>query len=110
MPRHHAAAAGARVRVRVEILGSQTCGFVGISQSVLIMIIPMIFTRTSNVARAGGGAQAQSAHGHEASGVAAASVSGARRRGARVGTQHGGALAEGGGAADGSIGGAIYEE
>jgi hypothetical protein len=32
--------------VRVEIMGSQTCGFVGKSQSVLIMISPMIFTRT----------------------------------------------------------------
>eukprot|EP01047_Picozoa_sp_COSAG01_P020908 COSAG01_NODE_1196_length_11303_cov_16.500714_14_plen_63_part_00 len=34
------------VRVRVEIMGSQTCRIAGKSQSVLIMINPMIFTRT----------------------------------------------------------------
>jgi hypothetical protein len=35
------------VRVRVEIMGSQTCGIVGQSQSVLIMIRPIIFTCSS---------------------------------------------------------------
>jgi hypothetical protein len=34
------------VRVRVEIMGSQNCGIVGKSQSVLIMTNPIIFTRT----------------------------------------------------------------
>jgi hypothetical protein len=34
------------VRVRVEIMGSQKCGFVGKSQPVLMMINPIIFTRT----------------------------------------------------------------
>jgi hypothetical protein len=33
------------LRVRVEIMGSQKCGIVGKSQSVLIMISPIIFTR-----------------------------------------------------------------
>jgi hypothetical protein len=32
--------------VRVEIMGSQNCRIVGKSQSVLIMITPIIFTRT----------------------------------------------------------------
>ena len=36
-----------QLRVRVEIMGSQKCGIVGKSQSVLIMINPIIiFTRT----------------------------------------------------------------
>eukprot|EP01047_Picozoa_sp_COSAG01_P030998 COSAG01_NODE_2182_length_8212_cov_7.046838_2_plen_172_part_00 len=34
------------VRVRVEIMGSQNCRIVGKSQSVLMMINPIIFTRT----------------------------------------------------------------
>jgi hypothetical protein len=34
------------VRVRVEIMGSQKCRIVGKSQSVLIMIDPITFTRT----------------------------------------------------------------
>jgi hypothetical protein len=34
------------LRVRVEIMGSQKCRIVGKSQSVLIMINPIIFTRT----------------------------------------------------------------
>jgi hypothetical protein len=34
------------VRVRVEIMGSQTCGNVGKSQWVLVMINPIISTRT----------------------------------------------------------------
>eukprot|EP01047_Picozoa_sp_COSAG01_P043380 COSAG01_NODE_3847_length_5644_cov_25.352209_7_plen_151_part_00 len=34
------------VRVRVEIMGSQNCRIVGKSQSVLIMISPIIFTGT----------------------------------------------------------------
>jgi hypothetical protein len=34
------------VRVRVEIMGSPKCGRVGKSQPVLIMIHPIIFTRT----------------------------------------------------------------
>eukprot|EP01047_Picozoa_sp_COSAG01_P020020 COSAG01_NODE_1131_length_11572_cov_84.273337_8_plen_166_part_00 len=34
------------VRVRVEIMGSQKCRIVGKSQPVLIMISPIIFTRT----------------------------------------------------------------
>jgi hypothetical protein len=34
------------LRVRVEIIGSQKCGIVGKSQSVLIMINPIISTRT----------------------------------------------------------------
>jgi hypothetical protein len=33
-------------RVRVEIMGSQKCGIVGKSQSILIMIHPIISTRT----------------------------------------------------------------
>jgi hypothetical protein len=36
------------VRVRVEIMGSQKCGIVEKSQSALIMINPVIFTRTRN--------------------------------------------------------------
>jgi hypothetical protein len=37
------------LRVRVEIMGSQKCGIVGKSQSVpIIMINPIIFTRTRN--------------------------------------------------------------
>ena len=40
-----AAPGGAR-RVRVEIIGSQNCRIVGKSQSVLIMINPIISTRT----------------------------------------------------------------
>jgi hypothetical protein len=36
----------AEIRVRVEIMGSQRCRIVGKSQSVLIMINPIIFTRT----------------------------------------------------------------
>eukprot|EP01047_Picozoa_sp_COSAG01_P048294 COSAG01_NODE_4692_length_4808_cov_9.520493_7_plen_84_part_00 len=32
--------------MRVEIMGSQKCRIVGKSQSVLLMINPMIFTRT----------------------------------------------------------------
>eukprot|EP01047_Picozoa_sp_COSAG01_P026603 COSAG01_NODE_1720_length_9391_cov_27.761085_6_plen_142_part_00 len=34
------------LRVRVEIMGSQNCRIVGESQPVLIMIDPIIFTRT----------------------------------------------------------------
>jgi hypothetical protein len=34
------------IRVRVEIMGSQKCGIVGKSQPVLIVIDPMIVTRT----------------------------------------------------------------
>jgi hypothetical protein len=34
------------IRVRVEIMGSQQCRIVGKSQLVLIMIDPVIFTRT----------------------------------------------------------------
>jgi|EP01047_Picozoa_sp_COSAG01_P034766 hypothetical protein len=34
------------IRVRVEIMGSQKCGTVGKSQSVLMRIDPMISTRT----------------------------------------------------------------
>jgi hypothetical protein len=34
------------VRVRVEIMGSQKCRIVGKSQPVLIVIDPIIFTRT----------------------------------------------------------------
>jgi hypothetical protein len=45
---HHC---GATLRVRVEIIGSQKHGIVGKSQSVLIMINPMIFTRTRTKAR-----------------------------------------------------------
>jgi hypothetical protein len=37
---------GQKVRVRVELMGSQTCRIAGESQSVLIMINPIIFTRT----------------------------------------------------------------
>jgi hypothetical protein len=36
----------AYLRVRVEVMGSHKCGIVGESQPVLIMINPMIFTRT----------------------------------------------------------------
>jgi hypothetical protein len=35
-----------QLRVRVEIIGPQTCGIVGRSQPVLMMSNPMIFTRT----------------------------------------------------------------
>eukprot|EP01047_Picozoa_sp_COSAG01_P090733 COSAG01_NODE_22515_length_852_cov_1.183267_2_plen_132_part_00 len=45
------------VRVRVKIMGSQTCRNVGKSQSVLIMINPMISTRTRICTRYAGGAQ-----------------------------------------------------
>jgi arylsulfatase A-like enzyme len=50
------------VRVRVEIMGSQKCGFVGKSQPVLMMINLIIFTRTRmysahGVAARGGGMQ-----------------------------------------------------
>jgi|EP01047_Picozoa_sp_COSAG01_P017724 hypothetical protein len=34
------------IRVRVEIMVSQKCRIVGKSQSVLMMINPIIFTRT----------------------------------------------------------------
>jgi hypothetical protein len=37
------------VRVRVEIMGSQKCGIVGKSQSVLIMINLNIFTHTRRI-------------------------------------------------------------
>jgi hypothetical protein len=37
------------LRVRVETMGSQKCGVVGISQTVLIMINPIIFTRTCRI-------------------------------------------------------------
>jgi hypothetical protein len=39
-------ASGSWLRLRVEIMGSQKCGAVGNSQSGLIMISPIIFTRT----------------------------------------------------------------
>jgi hypothetical protein len=39
-------AVGLFVRVRVEIMGPQKCRIVGKSQSVLIVIDPIIFTRT----------------------------------------------------------------
>jgi|EP01047_Picozoa_sp_COSAG01_P080535 hypothetical protein len=42
----HPACARSMVWVRVEIMGSQNCGIVGKSQSVLMMIDPMISTRT----------------------------------------------------------------
>jgi hypothetical protein len=38
-----------RIRVRVEIMGSQKCRIVGKSQPVLVMIDPIIFTRTRMV-------------------------------------------------------------
>jgi hypothetical protein len=38
------------IRVRVEIMGSQKCGIVGKSQSVLIVTNPNIFTRTRIIA------------------------------------------------------------
>jgi hypothetical protein len=34
------------IRVRVEMTGSPKCGTIGKSQSVLMMINPIIFTRT----------------------------------------------------------------
>eukprot|EP01047_Picozoa_sp_COSAG01_P040845 COSAG01_NODE_3462_length_6067_cov_3.183311_4_plen_88_part_00 len=40
------------VRGRVEIMGSHTCRIVGKSQPVLIMIDPIIFTRTRRLAPA----------------------------------------------------------
>eukprot|EP01047_Picozoa_sp_COSAG01_P072060 COSAG01_NODE_11357_length_1952_cov_1.785753_3_plen_48_part_01 len=48
MSRHHAAAAVARAcsRVRVETMGPQKWGIAAKSQSVLMMINAMIFTRT----------------------------------------------------------------
>eukprot|EP01047_Picozoa_sp_COSAG01_P009470 COSAG01_NODE_389_length_17708_cov_111.404452_10_plen_194_part_00 len=45
-----------RVRVRVEIMGSQTCRIVGKSQPVLVMSNPIIFTST-RTSRRGGAAQ-----------------------------------------------------
>jgi hypothetical protein len=41
----------AGLRVRVEIMGSQTCGIVEKVQPVLIMINPIIFTRTRTLAQ-----------------------------------------------------------
>jgi multidrug efflux pump subunit AcrA (membrane-fusion protein) len=41
------------IRVRVEITGSQKCRIVGKSQPVLMMINPMIFTRTRGGCRSG---------------------------------------------------------
>jgi hypothetical protein len=43
---HGAGPGHTHLRVRVEIMGSQKCGIVGKSQSVLITINPIIFTRT----------------------------------------------------------------
>jgi hypothetical protein len=68
-------------RVRVEIMGSQNCRILGKSQSGLIMIDPMIFTRTrigagGDQPPAGRGAP-DAAHGAAARGQEAA------RRGAR---------------------------
>jgi hypothetical protein len=40
-----------RLRVRVEIMGSPKCRIVGESQSVLMMINPIIFTRTRSPRR-----------------------------------------------------------
>eukprot|EP01049_Picozoa_sp_SAG25_P016296 SAG25_NODE_3675_length_1003_cov_1.250000_1_plen_148_part_10 len=40
---------GEWLRVRVEIMGSQKCRIVGKSQSVLMMINPIIFTRPRSV-------------------------------------------------------------
>jgi hypothetical protein len=51
---------GRRIRVRVEIMGSQTCRIVGKSQPVLIMINPMISTRTRT--RGVGGRRAGGTH------------------------------------------------
>jgi hypothetical protein len=52
-----------RIRVRLEIIGSQTCGIVGTSQTVcdqFVMIHPMIFIRTWPAQRVGGvGSRAQ---------------------------------------------------
>eukprot|EP01047_Picozoa_sp_COSAG01_P043379 COSAG01_NODE_3847_length_5644_cov_25.352209_6_plen_108_part_00 len=45
-PGHHVPPAQ-QLRVRVEIMGSQKCRIVGKSQSVLIMIDPIISTLTS---------------------------------------------------------------
>jgi hypothetical protein len=41
------------IRVRVEIMGSSNCRIVGESQPVLIMINPIIFTRTRMKKRPG---------------------------------------------------------
>jgi hypothetical protein len=41
------------IRVRLEIMGSQQCRIVGKSQPVLIMINPIIFTRTRISVRGG---------------------------------------------------------
>jgi hypothetical protein len=46
------------VRVRVEIMGSQTCGIVGKSQPVLMMINAIIFTRTRTPPQVGPDADA----------------------------------------------------
>jgi hypothetical protein len=43
-----------RLRVRVEIMGSQECRNAGESQSVLIMNDPIIFTRTRTARPSGG--------------------------------------------------------
>jgi hypothetical protein len=51
---------GASVRVRVEIMGSQKCRIVGKSRTVLIMIDPIISTRTRNAAFLGRGAWSSS--------------------------------------------------
>jgi hypothetical protein len=42
--------AARRIRVRVEIMGSQKCGIVGESQPVLMMIHPVISTRNRRAA------------------------------------------------------------
>jgi hypothetical protein len=43
---YHVRGSGWSIRVRGEIMGSQKCRIVGKSQSVLIMINPIISTRT----------------------------------------------------------------
>jgi hypothetical protein len=45
------------IRVRVEIMGSQTCGIVGKSQPVLIMIDPIISSSPAPVCSGGAGAR-----------------------------------------------------
>eukprot|EP01047_Picozoa_sp_COSAG01_P098993 COSAG01_NODE_29095_length_645_cov_1.393773_1_plen_54_part_01 len=47
-PHHHPVMTRdlAHLRVRVEMMRSQKCGIVSKSQSFLMMIHPMIFTRT----------------------------------------------------------------
>jgi hypothetical protein len=53
-----------QLRVRVEIMGSQKCGIVGESQSALMMIDPIIFTRTRTPASSSSSSAAKECRRH----------------------------------------------